>query len=103
MGPSDPRGRAHPSIGVYGIAVAARLVGTGAQNLRAYERAGLLTPSRTTGGTRLYSPDDIDVLRDICDLLEQGLNLAGVAMVLQLRTDNRRLRERLRAEPDVPG
>ena len=68
--------------GVYGISVAASLVGTGVQNLRAYERAGLLEPSRTSGGTRLYSQDDIDRLRRIDALLRAGLNLAGIAMVL---------------------
>ena len=78
--------------GVFGISVAAGLVGTGVQNLRAYERAGLLEPSRTAGGTRLYSQDDIDRLRRIDQLLRAGLNLAGIAMVLQLEEDNDRLR-----------
>ena len=78
--------------GVFGIWVAAGLVGTGVQNLRAYERAGLLEPSRTAGGTRLYSQDDIDRLRRIDQLLRAGLNLAGIAMVLQLEEDNDRLR-----------
>ena len=42
-----------PTAGVYGISVAADLVGTGVQNLRAYEKAGLVEPRRTSGGTRL--------------------------------------------------
>jgi DNA-binding transcriptional MerR regulator len=73
--------------GVYAISVAASLVGTGVQNLRAYERAGLLEPSRTSGGTRLYSRDDIDRLRRIDSLLRAGLNLAGIAMVLSLEDE----------------
>jgi DNA-binding transcriptional MerR regulator len=73
--------------GVYAISVAASLVGTGVQNLRAYERAGLLEPSRTSGGTRLYSRDDIDRLRRIDALLRAGLNLAGIAMVLSLEDE----------------
>lgn len=81
-----------PAEGVFGITVAAGLVGTGVQNLRAYERAGLLEPSRTAGGTRLYSQDDIERLRRIDALLRAGLNLAGIAMVLSLEADNERLR-----------
>lgn len=73
--------------GVYGITVAAELVGTGVQNLRLYERRGLLTPVRTAGGTRLYSRDDVTRLGRITALLEAGLNLAGVAMVLDLQDD----------------
>ncbi|GAA0333251.1 MerR family transcriptional regulator [Micropruina glycogenica] len=79
--------------GVYGISVAADLVGTGVQNLRAYEARGLLSPVRTAGGTRRYSADDLDRLRRICDLLDAGLNLAGIAMVMQLQDENHQLRE----------
>src|SRR6201989_1265126 len=78
--------------GVYGISVAAELVGTGVQNLRAYEARGLLEPDRTDGGTRRYSANDLDRLRRIGDLLEAGLNLAGIAMVLDLETQNAQLR-----------
>jgi MerR family transcriptional regulator, heat shock protein HspR len=80
--------------GVYGISVAAELVGMGVQNLRAYEARGLLDPERTQGGTRRYSVDDLDRLRRIGDLLDAGLNLAGIAMVLQLQDENTRLRAR---------
>jgi MerR family transcriptional regulator/heat shock protein HspR len=78
--------------GVYGISVAAELVGTGVQNLRAYEARGLLEPDRTDGGTRRYSTDDLDRLRRISDLLEAGLNLAGIAMVMDLQDENTQLR-----------
>jgi MerR family transcriptional regulator/heat shock protein HspR len=79
--------------GVYGISVAAGLVGMGVQNLRLYEARGLLEPERTEGGTRLYSPNDLDRLRRIGDLLDAGLNLAGIGMVLDLEGENARLRE----------
>jgi MerR family transcriptional regulator/heat shock protein HspR len=82
--------------GVYAISVAAELTGAGVQNLRVYERRGLVDPSRTDGGTRRYSEDDLARVRRIVSLLEDGLNLAGVAMVLALEDDNARLRERLR-------
>ncbi|HTR68593.1 MAG TPA: MerR family transcriptional regulator [Mycobacteriales bacterium] len=82
--------------GVYGITVAAELVGMAAQNLRMYEARGLLEPSRTDGGTRRYSANDLDRLRRIGDLLDAGLNLAGIRMVLELESENRRLRARRR-------
>jgi MerR family transcriptional regulator, heat shock protein HspR len=79
--------------GVYGITVAADLVGTGVQNLRLYEARGLIEPARTSGGTRRYSANDVDRLRRISELLEAGLNLAGIAMVIALETENAQLRE----------
>ncbi len=85
--------------GVYGISVAAELVGIGVQNLRAYEARGLLEPERTEGGTRRYSAEDLDRLRRIGDLLEAGLNLAGIAMVLDLQDEN----TQLRADKDSGG
>ena len=87
-----------PTEGVFGISVAADLVGTGVQNLRAYEKAGLVDPQRTPGGTRLYSMADVERLRQITALLEEGLNLAGIAKVLRLEADNARLRRQISAE-----
>ncbi|MFP3462691.1 MerR family transcriptional regulator [Arthrobacter globiformis] len=82
--------------GLYAISVVAELLGTGQQNIRLYERRGLLTPKRTEGGTRQYSEADLAVLRRIAALLEEGLNLAGVAKVLELELDNARLRRQLK-------
>lgn len=84
--------RPDPSRGVYSISVAAELVGSGVQNLRLYETRGLLKPARTEGGTRRYSPDDLDRLRRIGELLGAGLNLAGIQMVLELEAENAALR-----------
>ena len=81
------------ALGVYAISVAAELVGTGQQNLRLYERKGLLTPDRTGGGTRRYSEADLKTLRRIGALLDEGLNLAGVKLVLELEAANRGLTE----------
>ena len=81
-----------PARGVYGITVASELVGMGVQNLRLYEERGLLRPERSAGGTRRYSSDDLERLRRIRDLLEAGLNLAGIGMVLELEEENARLR-----------
>jgi MerR family transcriptional regulator/heat shock protein HspR len=85
--------------GVYAISVAASMVSMEIQNLRVYERRGLLTPDRTAGGTRLYSADDVTRLERIRDLLADGLNLAGIARVLDLEDEVDRLQARL-AETD---
>ncbi|MEU4454578.1 MerR family transcriptional regulator [Nocardioides sp. NPDC023903] len=84
---------------VYAISVAAEMADMQIQNLRVYERRGLVDPARTSGGTRLYSRADVDRLVRIRDLLADGLNLAGIARVLALEEDVRRLEaanERLR-------
>jgi len=80
-----------PSRGVYAISVAAELVGMGSQTLRLYERRGLLEPARSDGGTRRYSSEDLERLRRIAHLLATGVNLAGVAMVLDLQDTNDQL------------
>jgi MerR family transcriptional regulator/heat shock protein HspR len=81
--------------GVYGISVAAELAGVGVQTLRLYETRGLLEPDRSAGKTRRYSDDDIALLQHIGELVDSGLNIAGVAAVLQLEETNRQLRDQL--------
>jgi DNA-binding transcriptional MerR regulator len=84
-----------PTEGLYGISVAAGLVGMAPQSLRTYEDRGLVTPSRTDGGTRRYSGNDLDRLHRIGELLEAGVNLAGIALVLDLESRNADLQSRL--------
>jgi MerR family transcriptional regulator, heat shock protein HspR len=84
--------RTERSRGVYAISVAAELTGAAVQNLRVYERHGLVEPTRTDGGTRRYSEDDLDRIRRVLALLADGLNLAGIAVVLELQDDLTRLR-----------
>ena len=68
---------------VYVISVAAELAGVHPQTLRIYERKGLVSPKRTAGNSRRYSPRDIERLREIHDLTQQlGINLAGVQRLL---------------------
>lgn len=91
---SADRDRIHDRAkGVYGISVAAELSGMAASSLRAYETRGLIQPGRTAGGTRRYSVNDLDRLRTIGDLLDEGVNLAGIARVLELKAENQQLRE----------
>lgn len=80
---------------VYGIAVAAQLSGVPEASLRLFEAKGLLTPSRSDGGTRRYSDDDIDRLRRVTDLRDQGVNIAGIRRVLDLQDENAGLRGEL--------
>jgi DNA-binding transcriptional MerR regulator len=78
--------------GVYGITVAADLAGAGTQSLRLWERHGLLNPSRTEGGTRRYSADDLERLRRITSLVDAGVNIAGIARILEVEDHNTELR-----------
>ena len=90
-GPDDDRG-------VYGISVAAELVGLPAATLRLFETRGLLEPERTPGGTRRYSANDLVRLRRISQLMDAGVNLTGVGMLLDLQDENHLLRQQ--AAPD---
>ena len=87
--------------GVFMISVAAELSEMHPQTLRMYEARGLITPQRSPKNTRLYSQDDVERLRRIQRMTEEGLNLAGVESVLALeaqleraRNDLRKMRER---------
>ncbi|QBR93373.1 MerR family transcriptional regulator [Nocardioides euryhalodurans] len=86
--------------GVFAISVVAEMVAMPAQNLRVYERHGLVAPERTDGGTRRYSRADVERLHRVRELLAEGLNLAGIARVVALEEEVRRLRSRL-AELDA--
>jgi MerR family transcriptional regulator/heat shock protein HspR len=83
-----------PELGrpVFAISVASELSGLSPQTLRTYEREGLLEPGRSAGGTRLYSGNDVERLREIVALTRGGLNLAGVKLVLELQAEVSRLR-----------
>lgn len=103
---TDQRDRA-----LYVISVAAELAGVHPQTLRMYERKGLLSPARTEGRARRYSDRDIERVRVIQTLTQtEGMNLAGVQMVIeltqavedmrdqveQLQAEARRLRDQIR-------
>jgi MerR family transcriptional regulator, heat shock protein HspR len=70
---------------LYVISVASRLLALHPQTLRKYERAGFVIPSRTDGNLRLYSPEDLALLRQVKHLVdERGVNLAGVELALKV-------------------
>jgi MerR family transcriptional regulator/heat shock protein HspR len=83
---ADQRDRA-----VFVISVAAELAGVHPQTLRIYEREGLVRPKRTTANARRYSERDIQRLLEIKRLTGDGINLAGVAAVLELSEEIERL------------
>ncbi|WP_411289591.1 MerR family transcriptional regulator [Mycobacterium adipatum] len=83
---------ADPEPGVYGISVAAEISGAAVQSLRLWERHGLLTPSRSAGGTRRYSRADLVRVARIIALVNDGVNIAGIARILELEDDNATLR-----------
>lgn len=72
---------------VYVISVAAELAGMHPQTLRIYERRGLVQPARTDGGNRRYSDYDIEILRRISELADEGMNLEGIRRVMQLEVE----------------
>lgn len=81
---------------VYIISVAAELAGVHPQTLRMYERKGLLSPSRTPRGSRRYSDRDVEYLRKIQQLTQdEGVNLAGVRMILDLEEQLERVAAQL--------
>lgn len=82
----------------YVISVAAELAGVHPQTLRVYERKGLLAPHRTAGNTRRYSERDIELLKRIQELTQQGVNLAGVTRILELEEELEDLRAKHREE-----
>ena len=81
--------------GVFMISVAAQLADMHPQTLRMYEARGLITPQRSPGKTRLYSQQDVERLRRIQEMTEEGLNLLGVRTVLELEQQVERLRAEL--------
>jgi MerR family transcriptional regulator, heat shock protein HspR len=81
--------------GVFMISVAAELADMHPQTLRMYEARGLITPQRSPKNTRLYSYEDVERLRRIQRMTEEGLNLTGVETVLELEEQVARMRSEL--------
>ena len=85
---------------VFFISVAARMLGMHPQTLRKYERLGLVQPSRTIGSMRLYSREELERLKIIKRLVDDGgVNLAGVQRLLSIAEIVQRMRPLMRDEP----
>jgi MerR family transcriptional regulator/heat shock protein HspR len=79
------------------ISVAAELAGMHAQTLRTYDRLGLVSPERSSGGGRRYSEHDVDLLREVQRLSQdEGVNLAGIKRIIELTNQVEALKARLR-------
>lgn len=88
---------------LYLISVAARMLGMHPQTLRKYERLGLVQPSRSVGSMRLYSRDELERLRIIKRLVDDGgVNLAGVQRLLSVAEIVQRIRPLMRQDPLSP-
>ncbi|WPF65949.1 MULTISPECIES: heat shock protein transcriptional repressor HspR [unclassified Corynebacterium] len=100
--PTQSLSQGQPTEEVFVISVAAELSGMHAQTLRTYDRLGLVTPARTSGGGRRYSRADVAMLRRIQKLSqEDGVNLAGIKAIIELTRENEDLKgevAQLRAE-----
>ena len=78
------------------ISVAAELAGMHAQTLRTYDRLGLVSPQRSSGGGRRYSARDVDLLREVQRLSQdEGVNLAGIKRIIELTNQVDALRTRV--------
>ena len=81
------------------ISIAARMLGMHPQTLRKYERLGLVQPTRTIGSMRLYSREELERLKLIKHLVDEGgINLAGVQRLLSIAEVVQRLRPMIRDE-----
>ncbi|GGK52427.1 heat shock protein transcriptional repressor HspR [Nocardia camponoti] len=81
---------------VFMISVAAQLAGMHAQTLRTYDRLGLVTPQRTSGGGRRYSARDVELLREVQRLSQdEGVNLAGIKRIIELTNQVEALQQRV--------
>ncbi|MGV0636194.1 helix-turn-helix domain-containing protein [Mycolicibacillus trivialis] len=79
------------------ISVAAELAGMHAQTLRTYDRLGLVTPRRSSGGGRRYSQRDVEQLREVQRLShDEGVNLAGIKRIIELTNQVEALQARIK-------
>jgi MerR family transcriptional regulator, heat shock protein HspR len=81
---------------LYPISVVAKMLGVHPQTLRLYERKGLIRPGRTSGRTRMYSPEDVEDVRRILRLSRDlGVNLAGIEIIIKMRRQMQAMQEEL--------
>lgn len=78
------------SMSVFPIGTVMKLTDLTARQIRYYEEQGLIHPERSEGNRRLYSLNDIDVLLEIKDYLSEGLNMAGIKHVYQMKLEEER-------------
>src|SRR5690554_4003097 len=77
------------SMPLFGIGIVMKLTELTARQIRYYEKHDLIHPERTDGNQRLFSFNDVDRLLEIKDLLEKGLNIAGIKLILAEKQENK--------------
>jgi MerR family transcriptional regulator, heat shock protein HspR len=81
---------------IFVISVAAELADMHPQTLRQYDRLGLVSPSRQRGRQRRYSQQDVNTLREVQRLSQEGVSLEGIKRILQLQNEVASLRAQVR-------
>ncbi len=93
---ANSRNRREEEARTFLISVAAELAGMHAQTLRTYDRLGLVSPRRTSGGGRRYSQNDVELLREVQRLSQdEGVNLAGIKRIIELTNQVEALQSRV--------
>lgn len=80
------------SMPLLSISIVMQLTDLTARQIRYYEEHELIQPHRTEGNRRMFSLNDVDKLLEIKDMLEQGVNMAGIKKVFEMK-DNPALQE----------
>ncbi|MGX7197064.1 MerR family transcriptional regulator [Enterococcus olivae] len=73
------------SMSVFPIGTVMKLTDLTARQIRYYEEQNLIHPERSEGNRRMYSLNDIDTLLEIKDYLSDGLNMAGIKRVYEMK------------------
>jgi MerR family transcriptional regulator, heat shock protein HspR len=81
---------------IFVISVAAELAEMHPQTLRQYDRLGIVSPSRAPGRARRYSQRNIETLREVQRLSQEGVSLEGIKRILELETQVALLQARVR-------
>ncbi len=77
------------SMPVFQIGTVMQLTELTARQIRYYEEHHLISPARTDGNRRLFSLNDIDTLLEIKDLIDQGINMAGIKQIFAVKEEQK--------------
>lgn len=90
------------SMPLFPIGTVMQLTELTARQIRYYEEHQLISPARTEGNRRLFSLNDIDRLLEIKDLIDQGINMAGIKQLFlvkeQIDTQQSQQEEKVKRE-----
>ncbi|WP_428908286.1 MerR family transcriptional regulator [Niallia sp. Krafla_26] len=75
------------SMPLFSMGTVMKLTDLTARQIRYYEEHELIKPERTEGNRRLFSLNDIDTLLEIKDLIDQGINMAGIKQIFTVKEE----------------